>query len=94
MSSNQALCSILEPHIVFFSLRDQAIETVPTRYTLSGEGGRGAQWANSGVQGTLTHNFRFKYIKNYLENKKSKYIKIFNLIFFKFSRKKKFKKKI
>ena len=43
---------------------------------------RGAQWANSGVQGTLTHNFRFKYIKNYLENKKSKYIKIFNLFFF------------
>ena len=45
------------------------------------------------IQGTLTHNFRFKYIKNYLENKKSKYIKNFNLIFFKFSRKKIFEKK-
>ena len=54
--------------------------------------GGGAQWANSGVQGTLTHNFGFKYIKNYLENKKSKYIKIFNLIFFKFSQKKNFEK--
>ena len=53
---------------------------------------KGAQWANSGVQGTLTHNFRFKYIKNYLENKKSKYIKNFNLIFFKFSQKKIFEK--
>ena len=44
----------------------------------------GAQWANSGVQGTLTHNFQFKYIKKYLENKKSKYIKMFNLIILNF----------